>query len=136
MQISSGSNGQLPPAPERTVSMAAAPAAHQSTDDDNTVEPTRMASQDASVTISPEGAATAAHAAQGTQAASASQDAGKEQGNDGGKPTETSAVKSFAYGALGLERPDESQATRNEFYTAGKWLAAGLTIGGLISLFV
>jgi len=45
-----------------------------------------------------------------------------------------SPVKSFAYGALGLERPDQTQDQRNAFYTAGKWLAAGITIGGLISL--
>lgn len=49
-------------------------------------------------------------------------------------PANVSPVKAFAYGALGLERPDQPQDERNSFYTAGKWLAAGLTIGGLISL--
>lgn len=49
-------------------------------------------------------------------------------------PATVSPVKAFAYGALGLERPDQPQDERNSFYTAGKWLAAGLTIGGLISL--
>jgi hypothetical protein len=51
-------------------------------------------------------------------------------------PSTVSPVKAFAYGALGLERPDQPQDERNGFYTAGKWLAAGLTIGGLISLLV
>ena len=40
---------------------------------------------------------------------------------------------SFTYGVLGLERPGEAKDP-NELYTAGRWLAAGLTIGGLISL--
>jgi hypothetical protein len=44
--------------------------------------------------------------------------------------------KSFTYGTLGLERPDQAQDNRNPFYTAGRWLAAGLTIGGIISLLV
>ena len=49
-------------------------------------------------------------------------------------PSQVSPVKAFAYGALGLERPDQPHDEQNSFYTAGKWLAAGLTIGGLISL--
>ena len=49
-------------------------------------------------------------------------------------PVNVSPVKAFAYGALGLERPDQPKDGRNAFYTAGKWLAAGVTIGGLISL--
>ena len=53
-----------------------------------------------------------------------------------GSASNVSAVKSLAYGTLGLERPDQPQQDRNEFYTAGRWIAAGLTIGGIISLLV
>jgi hypothetical protein len=51
-------------------------------------------------------------------------------------PSDVSPMKAFAYGALGLERPDQPKDERNSFYSAGKWLAAGLTIGGIISLLV
>ncbi|CAD6546563.1 hypothetical protein ACFQ3P_05125 [Paraburkholderia sabiae] len=51
-------------------------------------------------------------------------------------PSDVSPMKAFAYGALGLERPDQPKDDRNSFYSAGKWLAAGLTIGGIISLLV
>lgn len=50
--------------------------------------------------------------------------------------TNPSSVKSFAYGALGLERPEVQATDANGFYTAGKWVAAAATIGGIISLFV
>jgi len=63
-----------------------------------------------------------------------SQRNGRATGGTEASPTNISPVKAFAYGALGLERPDQPQDQRNSFYTAGKWLAAGLTIGGLIWL--
>jgi hypothetical protein len=44
-------------------------------------------------------------------------------------------VRSLVDGVLGLERPD-LPADPNEAYSAGRWLAAGLTIGGIISLLV
>ena len=47
-----------------------------------------------------------------------------------------SSVKSLAYGALGLERPEMQATDTNGFYTAGKWMAAAVTIGGIVSLFV
>jgi len=47
-----------------------------------------------------------------------------------------SSMKSFAYGALGLERPEVQATDTNGFYTAGKWVAAAVTIGGIVSLFV
>ncbi|GJH01425.1 hypothetical protein [Paraburkholderia terrae] len=123
---------------------------------------TKPAQPGVTVSISPEGAAAASRAQTTDQAnarmATASTDAGTDSDTDtpdsividGGidDPTATdeatgsadasrtsvSPVKAFAYGALGLERPDQPQDERNSFYTAGKWLAAGLTIGGLISL--
>jgi len=49
--------------------------------------------------------------------------------------TDASPVKSLTYGALGLESPAEQATDNDSFYTAGRWLAAAVTIGGLISLF-
>ncbi|CAN7765974.1 hypothetical protein LJR034_007416 [Caballeronia sp. LjRoot34] len=62
--------------------------------------------------------------------------AGQDASSDDGSTSNVSAVKSLAYGTLGLERPDQPQQNRNEFYTAGRWIAAGLTVGGIISLLV
>ncbi|MHB9835772.1 hypothetical protein Q8F57_013150 [Paraburkholderia terrae] len=125
---------------------------------------TKPAQPGVTVNISPEGAAAASRVQTTDQAnvqtATASTDAGTNTDTDtdtpdsavtdsdiadpsatddvtGGteaSPANVSPVKAFAYGALGLERPDQPQDERNSFYTAGKWLAAGLTIGGLISL--
>lgn len=58
---------------------------------------------------------------------------GQAQAHD---PTSPSAVKSFTYGTLGLERPDQPQEAGNEYYTAGRWLAAGATLWGIIALLV
>jgi hypothetical protein len=123
---------------------------------------TKPAQPGVTVNISPEGAAAASRAQITDQAnvrtATAPTDTGTDTDTDtpdsavtdsdiadpsatddatGGteaSPANVSPVKAFAYGALGLERPDQPQDERNSFYTAGKWLAAGLTIGGLISL--
>jgi hypothetical protein len=48
--------------------------------------------------------------------------------------TKASPVKSFAYGTLGLERPDKPKEDTNKAYTAGRWLAAGATLWGLLAL--
>lgn len=120
--------------------------------------PTSSPSQDSAVTISPEGAAIAAQdatsndadgsAATSTTASTASnasttdstsdaRDAGTPgTTDDSGITANVSPLKSLAYGTLGLERPDQAQENRNPFYTAGRWIAAGLTIGGIISLLV
>lgn len=50
-------------------------------------------------------------------------------------PASAQPVRSLVYGALGLERPD-GPTDPNHAYTMGRWLAAGLTVGGIISLFV
>jgi hypothetical protein len=78
--------------------------------------------QDAAVHISSEGAAAAALA--------------PDAASEGASGSDSSAVKSFAYGTLGLERPDQPHEERNAFYTAGRWLAAGITLGGIISLLI
>ena len=50
-------------------------------------------------------------------------------------PASAQPVKSLVYGALGLERPD-APADPNHTYTLGRWIAAGITLGGIISLFI
>jgi hypothetical protein len=112
--------------------------------------------QNAVVNISPEGAATlagdqgSATSSDTTTAANTDTDTTStndtsdnsstdDPGNNADVSTSTTSVsplKSFTYGSLGLERPDQTQQETNSFYTAGRWLAAGITIGGLISLFV
>ena len=127
------------PTSERTISTSSGATDQRSVSDDNVdaaqttqaaqtaqttatqaTQPADATTQDSAVTISPEGAAMA------------SQDAS----SDAGSASNVSAVKLLAYGTLGLERPDQPQENRNEFYTAGRWIAAGLTIGGIISLLV
>ncbi|CAB3810909.1 hypothetical protein [Paraburkholderia fynbosensis] len=96
-----------------------------------TATSTRSAQDDA-VHISAEGAA------------AADQDGNTAQEEVGSDSTTTdsapaagaSAVQSFAYGTLGLERPDQPHDDSNAFYTAGRWLAAGITVGGIVSLLV
>jgi hypothetical protein len=87
--------------------------------------------QDDAVHISAEGAATATAAQDGNTGQG---DAVSDSASQGTPASGVSAVKSFAYGTLGLERPDQPQEAHNAFYTAGRWLAAGITIGGIISL--
>ncbi|WP_111935116.1 hypothetical protein [Paraburkholderia bryophila] len=49
---------------------------------------------------------------------------------------DVSAVKSFDGGTLGFERPDQPEQDRHAFYTVGRWVAAGFTVGVMISLLV
>nr|WP_223217680.1 hypothetical protein [Paraburkholderia phenoliruptrix] len=97
-------------------------------------------SQDAAVHISSQGAAAAAQEATASEGAvdgaSASASAADTAAAENGTASDSSAVKSFAYGTLGLERPDQPHESRNAFYTAGRWLAAGITLGGIISLLI
>lgn len=44
------------------------------------------------------------------------------------------AAQSFVYGALGLDRPDETPRPENPYYTAGKWVSAAATVGTFVSL--
>ena len=124
-------NAASSPTQERTISTSSAATDQRSVSSDEvdlmqttqatqTAKPADVATQDSAVTISPEGAAMA------------SQDGSADEGS----ASNVSAVKSLAYGTLGLERPDQPKQNTNEFYTAGRWIAAGLTIGGIISLLV
>ncbi|MEM5403288.1 hypothetical protein [Paraburkholderia unamae] len=118
----------------------------QSGDVSTTVAPST--SQDDAVQISPQGYAVASTndtADSDDAAADASDAAGTSDTSDatdtsdasGATATSTNAqpMKSLVYGALGLERPD-APADPNHTYTLGRWIAAGITLGGIISLFI
>ncbi|WP_429499771.1 hypothetical protein ACQUFY_19075 [Robbsia andropogonis] len=45
-----------------------------------------------------------------------------------------SPIKSLTYGALGLPSPEEQAKNTNKAYSAGKWIAALGTIGGIIAM--
>ena len=49
---------------------------------------------------------------------------------------EPSTPKSFVYGALGLERPEKTEGKSSDGYDFGRWMAAGVTIGTIISVLV
>jgi len=49
---------------------------------------------------------------------------------------QSGGVKSFAYGALGMEHPDKVQEKEDDSYSAGQYLKAAATIGSVIALFV
>jgi hypothetical protein len=74
---------------------------------------------------------------QGYEAASTGADDSSETGASSESADEANAqpVKSLMYGALGLDRPDQP-VDPNHAYTVGQWIAAGITLGGIISLFV
>lgn len=102
-------------------------------------------SQDDAVQISPQGYAAAStddiadsdDAAPDAPDAVDATDASDATGTSDATSTPASAqpVKSLVYGALGLERPD-APADPNHTYTLGRWIAAGITLGGIISLFI
>jgi hypothetical protein len=121
----------------------------QSSDDSTNVA--SPASQDDAVQISPQGYAaastddtadsddSAADASDATDASGTSDTGDTADTSDATDATSTPAnaqpVKSLVYGALGLERPD-APADPNHTYTLGRWIAAGITLGGIISLFI
>ncbi|MCP3726420.1 hypothetical protein M3I53_25380 [Paraburkholderia sp. CNPSo 3272] len=121
----------------------------QSSDASTNVAPST--SQDDAVQISPQGyaaASTDGTADSRDDAAVVSDATDASDTSDAGDATDTSdatdatstpanaqPVKSLVYGALGLERPD-APADPNHTYTFGRWIAAGITLGGIISLFI
>ncbi|MFM0003607.1 hypothetical protein PQR57_21515 [Paraburkholderia dipogonis] len=126
MQIDSALSSTLP-GPDRVTTKSPS-AADDAVMQTSTVD---APTQDDAVHISAEGAATATAAQEGNTGQG---DAVSDSASEGTPASGVSAVKSFAYGTLGLERPDQPQEAHNAFYTAGRWLAAGITIGGIISL--
>jgi len=94
---------------------------------DTATNATSSSSQNDAVQISPQG-----------YAAALSGDTGDgDAGSSGASASQANAepVKSLVYGALGLERPDQPDDP-NRAYTLGHWIAAGITLGGIISLFI
>lgn len=126
MQIDGALSSTLPE-PDRA--MKRGPSAVN--DADTQIATTDTSDQDEAVQISAEGAATAAQEGNPVQDSAVSDSAA-----DGAPAAGISPIKSFTYGTLGLERPDQPKEDRNVFYTAGRWLAAGITVGGIISLLV
>lgn len=59
-----------------------------------------------------------------------------------GEDNPPSAVKSFTYGVLNLPDPSatapavETSSADNSYFTAGRWAAAAVTVGTLVSLVV
>ncbi|WP_321841879.1 hypothetical protein [Paraburkholderia bannensis] len=120
---------------------------------------TTPASQDDAVEISPQGYAAASNDASAGTSAGASAGASIDtSADDTDDPTDQSTdastaaqgsttagesadqanaqpMRSLVYGALGLARPDQPPDP-NHAYSFGRWVAAGITIGGLISLFI
>ncbi|WP_051333394.1 hypothetical protein [Aliagarivorans marinus] len=47
-----------------------------------------------------------------------------------------SKLKSFSYGALGMDHPAQVEETEDKSYTMGQYLKAAATIGSLIALAV
>lgn len=71
--------------------------------------------------------------------ASQSTDASTDPSTDAstGKPAQSSSpIKSFTYGTLGLESPEQQSEQKDSYYSAGRWLAAAVTVGGIISLLI
>jgi hypothetical protein len=87
-------------------------------------------SQDDAVQISPQGQA-AASSENDDSAGSASDQTTTESAAD----ANAQPVKSLVYGSLGLERPDQP-TDPNQAYSLGRWIAAGITLGGIVSLFI
>lgn len=57
---------------------------------------------------------------------------------DGYSPQDTAAggLKSFTYGALGMDHPDSLENKEDTSYTSGQYLKAAATLGSIIALFV
>ncbi|PKG55596.1 hypothetical protein CXF83_19610 [Shewanella sp. Choline-02u-19] len=49
---------------------------------------------------------------------------------------EITDLKSFAFGALGLDHPDQVEDKEDSSYTVGQYVKAAATIGGMIAMFV
>ena len=49
---------------------------------------------------------------------------------------EGSDLKSFTFGALGLDHPDKVEEKEDSSYTAGQYVKAAATIGGMIAMFI
>ncbi|CAG9207106.1 conserved hypothetical protein [Paraburkholderia tropica] len=127
--------------------------------------PDAVKSQDDAVRISPQGYAAAANddsidddgnelnvddsgdsatpdasadGADGGTAIADSSDSGQTDASadgNGDAAANAQPMKSLVYGAFGLERPDQ-EPDPNQAYSTGRWIAAAITVGGIVSLFI
>ncbi|WP_047046754.1 hypothetical protein [Vibrio mexicanus] len=51
---------------------------------------------------------------------------------EGKEKTTTSKVESFAHGALGMDHPDKIKEEEDSSYSAGQYLSAAATVGGIL----
>jgi hypothetical protein len=75
-------------------------------------------------------------AAKQAQVAKAPQNNNEQAPASNEKPAEDNAVKSFAYGALGMDKPNEVKDNDDGAYTAGQVLKAIGTVGSIIAIMV
>ncbi|WP_052382223.1 hypothetical protein [Paraburkholderia kururiensis] len=81
--------------------------------------------------------AASTHDLPASQSADASADGSTDPSTDpstGKQAQSSSPIKSFTYGTLGLESPEQQSEQKDSYYSAGRWLAAAVTVGGIISL--
>jgi hypothetical protein len=87
-------------------------------------------SQDDAVQISPQGQAAASSESNDSDDTASDPTTAESTADANAQP-----VKSLVYGSLGLERPDQPDDP-NQAYSLGRWIAAGITLGGIVSLFI
>lgn len=75
-----------------------------------------------SVTLSDEGKALLA----------ALQEIEKESAKPAAEKTVGEKVESFTHGALGIDRPEKIEEEQDDSYSAGQYLSAAATVGGII----
>ncbi|CAH0534648.1 hypothetical protein VST7929_02598 [Vibrio stylophorae] len=64
---------------------------------------------------------------------SAKQQPTEQQTAAGEKPNN---LESFTYGALGMDHPEDVKKNNDEYYTAGQFLSAAATVGGILLMVV
>ncbi|MBP1626511.1 MAG: hypothetical protein H6Q00_986 [Holophagaceae bacterium] len=68
------------------------------------------------------------------QAKKAAADTGSTVDEKTEATSDASSLKSFAYGALDLDKPETQAKETDGAYTAGKWLGAAAKVGAVISM--
>ncbi|WP_394144540.1 hypothetical protein [Vibrio atypicus] len=70
--------------------------------------------------------------AEGKALLAALQEIEKDAKTDAGDKTVGDKVESFAHGALGIDHPDKIKEEQDGSYSAGQYLSAAATIGGIL----
>ena len=81
------------------------------------------------VELSPAGISLSQKEASGVQA-------GNQLISKQGDTEKSDGIKSFAYGALGMDHPDKVGEEEDDSYSAGQFLKAAATVGSVIALFI